>query len=570
VSAAVVLRRLLVAYGLALLAAGAGLWLWLAPVRAPAAGAAAIASAWQGGERRARVVAGDDASAAAAVAAAAPGATVVVEHVTGERRVLALSRRLFSLSFVAGRDGVHARLDGRDAYLTPDDLLHDRLYRRTSGIDTDGALDRLAGQLGCSRDALWGRGRFRRFTVARAVQTTGAAPPAADADAAARRVTTASVPRLMLAARDAAAFLVQRQLPDGRFADAGGAPLVDPATGRYDWRAHAAATAFLVEMGERINDGAIKGSGMHGAWAMRAAGSSPCGAETCVGEGEHVDTDVTAVALLAYSDMATQRMGTTFRQAAAAASAFLRSQQWPGGGFAAAYDRFNDETDAGERGDVDAAVVLALARAHRVTKNPADLEAARLGLRHLAGAPMLVGMRDVLGADPRLCQAVDELWDRAPDRYALALCLRWTGAGALLQIDRRGPVPEHGGGFSAGPGWTPDLGFTAARTEGAIATLAAAMRAGRSPESLRALDVRVAGALELLLRQQLPGARETLVADPKRVAGGFARSASDLDPTVADTAAAGASMLHCVRAIEVRTMPQAPSSTRRRSRAVPP
>jgi hypothetical protein len=546
------LPRLLIAYALVLTGGCAALVVWLSPRDEPRAGASEILSAWRQGALAARRItakpaAGADPGAALAAERGTPGTTLVVEHVVREGRVFTLTRTLFGLSFVAGRDGVRATLNGRDATLTADDLLRERLYRRTFGVDSEGVLDRLANQLGCGKDELWRSGSFRRLVITRTVLPRD--PPELDLIRRARQETAVTTSRLTLAIKDAGRFLVQRLREDGRFSDGA------PAGAGYDWAAHAAATVFLAESGERLDAYELRSAARRAGRFLQQMGSVRCGPNPCIGGLERGDTGGSADTLLAYSELATEKAGVAFRGLTAELASFLRAQQRGNGGFFTYYDRARQRGAGTDRDDVDAQAVLALARAHRITGNPADLEAARRGLRHLTGRPGLLGARDYLGGDHRVCVAMNDLWERAADPAALDYCLDWTSWGALLQIDRRSAaVAEYRGGVRPNLGWVPvpDLTATAQRTEGAIATLAAAVRAGRSADSIRALDVRMAGGVELLLREQLPGARAYLRPDAEAESdlGGFTRSPVDRDPRLATTAAAGSALLRCLRAVE--------------------
>jgi hypothetical protein len=472
----------------------------------------------------------------------------VLEHVASEGRVLSLGRRLFGWSFVAGRDGVRATLDGRDAFLTPDDLVAARLYRPL-GVDADGVLERLSRELGASADQLWQSGRFRRFTVTRTVLASSA--PDATATPAVRD-TTPTGARLTAAIREAARLITRCVRPDGRFADS--------------WSVHADAARFIAEVGEHFNDVQVQIVAQRAGWALRNDATRSCGAQACIGDGESVDTDRSALALLAYAELATDRVGGTFRQPTAALAAFLRAQQRPGGGFAAGYDRARQRPTADERADVDADAVLALARAHRITRDPADLEAASRGLAHLVGRPAFFGVRDTLSEiGARVCEAADDLAPKAAmPTAALDFCLDWAESGAILQLDARGPVPELAGGFARTlPAWMPDLPATARRAAGGTAVVAAALRAGRSFRGLVPIGQRVTRAFELLVREQLPGAEPYLLSDPMAVAGGFAASPIDREPRLDATAAAGSAMLRYLRLLEARGLP-APAPRRAR------
>jgi len=564
------LARLLAAHALVVAAASAAVVAWLAPGARPEAGREEIASAWRGGARVGRRVAaaGDGARALAAdpgARADSPGTTLVVERVLGDGRVVTLTRGLFARSFVPGRDGVRVTLDGRDAYLTPDELLAEGLYT-PAGVDAERALARLAAELGVTAEALWRGGRFRRFPAARLPPVTAGGPPDGDPMRRAHGDVTASPARLRLAVEEAAHYLERQLGADGRFA--GARVAAAGAATAYDWRAHAAATLFLADAGDVLGRYELRSAARRAAWPLKEGARPSCGGASCIGDpgspavgrGEPGDTAVSAAALAAFGEIAREKAGMAFLAPAAALAVFLRGQQRADGGFSPAWDPARQRPAAGEDPATDAAATVALARAYRANHDPANRDAARRGMAHLIRRPGLIGARDYLDADARICDALDDLGDRPPDTGPLAFCQRWTSFGRLLQVDRAGPLPELGGGSRAGIAWTPDVLVTAARSEGAVATIASALRAGQSAESLRALDVQMAGGIQLLLRDQLPGTRGHLLRDAAAATGGFTASPVDLEARLDATAAAGAAMVRCLRAIEAR----APSSRRRR------
>ncbi|HMF44078.1 MAG TPA: hypothetical protein VKQ32_25565 [Polyangia bacterium] len=557
--------RGLAAWAVGLVLANVGLFVWLSAGRPdPAAGD--IVTVWRQGARVGREVTRRNPLEALASEAAVPGTTRVLEHVSSQGRVLSLGRRLFGWSFVAGRDGVRATLDGRDAFLTPDDLRQAGLYR-TLGVDADGVLDHLARALGVSADQLWRDGRFRRFTVTRTVFAS-AAPQGAAGGPVVRDATPTGA-RLTEAIKEAAGHLARRSLPDGRFAESADAASGTPRP-ELSWSVHAEVVRFITAASEHFDDVQIQIVAQRAGSVMRTDGTRACGAQTCIGDGERVEIQPSALALLAYCELAPGRVGRTFRELIAPLAAFLRTQQRRDGGFAAGYDRARGQPTNDERGDFDADAVLALARAHRITHDPADLDAAVRGLAHLVSRPAFFGARDTLTeTGARICEAADELSTKAPLPRALAFCLDWTETGAYLQVDGRGPVPELAGGFARTfPAWMPDLRVTADRAEGGTAVLAAALRAGQGYHSLVPLGQRVTRAFELLLRAQLPGASPHLLRDPAAVAGGFATTATDLDARLDATAAAGSAMLRYLRLLEARGLP-APPSHRARSKDSP-
>jgi hypothetical protein len=287
--------------------------------------------------------------------------------------------------------------------------------------------------------------------------------------------------------------------------------------------------------------------------ALLDAATGRCGGLPCIGAGAGAETADSAAAVLAYAAIAGERVGVRFRPPLVALAGFLRAQQRDDGGFFTVWDRRRDLPDGAEQAAVDAEAVLALARAYGVTRAPADLEAAARGLDHLVDRPGLLGARDYAGVDPRVCAAADELAPFAPHPAALAFCDRWADWDGRLEIDASGPIAEYRGGVRRWPGWTPDTAASAAHSEGLLAIIDAGLRRGGADQSrLRRLDVRAAGGLELLLREQLPGPRRYMVRDAGASAGGFAPSPLALEPSVAATAAAGSAMLRCLRLLEAR------------------
>jgi hypothetical protein len=532
--------------------------LTLEPV--PAQGAPEIATVWRQGALVGRQVVQGDARAAFAADLAQLGTTLIAERVAYEGRVLTFDRRLFAMSFLAGRDGVHAAFGGRDAYLAPQDLVRAHLYRGGSdgrwvgpvaGLDADGVLAALAKELGCSPEQLLANGRLTRFTVAQTV--TANEPEEKDAIRLARRETVPTGGRLMVGAEDAAKYLNNRLPIDGRFPDlVRAAP--NGARG-YDWQAHAAITLFLAETGTLYENHLYKSAARRAAWALQKAATLKCDADDCIGEGDHVDVMTSALALAAYSEIARQKTGAPFLEPARQLSAFLRSQQLVDGGFSSGYDRAARRSEGAERGDVDAAAVLALARSNLATKASVDLEAAELGLAHLTGRPGAVGPRDYLGADYRVCDAVEDLWQRAPNPSALEFCQTWTTWNLSWQMEPRGPTSAFAGGFRRGASWVPDVVTTANHVEGMIATIQAELRSGVAAAGVRDLDVAVTRGLEFLLREQLAGARAPETRDPEAVLGAFSTGPFDSEPSSVATAAAGSAMLRLLAVLETRGMP---------------
>jgi hypothetical protein len=213
-------------------------------------------------------------------------------------------------------------------------------------------------------------------------------------------------------------------------------------------------------------------------------------------------------------------------------AAFLRSQQRADGEFMHRYDR-----DAGRPIDVQGLyysgeAALALSRAHLVSGDARDLDAASRALARLVGADWsFFGSRYYFGEEHWTCQVMDDLWSRAPDPQALDFCLRWQAYQRRLQFGPGDTPYDADGAYGAGPLVTPRLTPVGSRSEAGIATLDAAKRAGISPGERAELERQMRRALAQLLRHQLrprlrPSQRH-LFADPEAIDGAMPGSEVD-------------------------------------------
>jgi len=385
-------------------------------------------------------------------------------------------------------------------------------------------------------------------------------PEEMDPVRAARRGQAATGGRLTVAAEDAARLLSSRVDGKGRFTD-----LLWSTP--YDWRAHVSAMRFLAEAGGHFESHTMRGAARRAAWLVQKEAMQKCGLDPCVGFGDRVDIGLTAETLLAFADLARERAGVPFRDPTNQLAEFLRTQQRWDGGFAGAYDRAQQRAIHDERADFDALAVLALAAAHHITKNGADLDAAERGLDYLISRPVLFGARDYLNADYHICDAVEDLWQRDQNPSGLSFCETWASWSKLLQLD--GTVAEYAGGYRASAGWMPDVVATANRTEGIVATIGAALRSGANPDSLIDLDLMVTRGVEFLLREQRPGVHAYARPDAEADAnlGAFPRGPGDGSVRSDVTAAAGTAILRCLGVLEARGM-QTPRKARRQANRI--
>jgi len=137
------------------------------------------------------------------------------------------------------------------------------------------------------------------------------------------------------------------------------------------------------------------------------------------------------------------------------------------------------------------------------------------------------GSRYYFGEEHWTCQAMDDLWARAPSRSALDFCMRWLSYGRKLQYASGDTAYDADGAYGFGPVITPRLTPAGSRSEAGIAVLDAGRRAGLPPQGLSELETQLRRSLAMLLRHQFrPGPRH-LMADPDAVDGAIPGSEVD-------------------------------------------
>lgn len=494
---------------------------------------AVVASVWSAGALVERAVLAHEGDADPGIDAALaqhPGSTLVRESIVAEGPILARPELAMMFSLVPGRDGVAATLEGRTAYVTPDELLSRQAYdhglsiasiQLSIGLDVPTTLAMLADRLGVSARDVLDRASLSRIRVVRHARPgTVVTPETLTADAARR------------GALAAARYLARNTDSEGRFRY-----LVDAPTNRelpgYDWPRHAGATYFLAEAAAASGgDPDLAFAALRAAGYLRDHALVRCGPLRCVGDGAVVDVGSAALAVLAFVEIARTGLDPAYASLARDLAAFLRSQQRPDGELMHEYDRA-----AGRPIDVQllyftGEAALALSRAHALLGDPRDLEAASRALRHLVhGAWTFFGSRYYWGEEHWTCEAADDLWDRAPSRDALDFCLGWAAYNRKLMYGAGDTPLDVDGAYGVGPFVTPRLTPAGSRSEATAATLDMARRAGLPRAQLDALDGQLRRSLALLLRQQLAlstGAYPAyLLAHPEAVDGAVPGSEVD-------------------------------------------
>jgi hypothetical protein len=485
-----------------------------------------VASKWKGGALVARAIGPDvDATTKDASLASADG-TLVIEHVRGVATVPKWPEILAATSFVPGRDGARVTQGDKVAWLTTDDLLSRQAYDRevragelTLGVDL-AALWALAGErLGTTPAAAKAhasleRVRFEREIVgAKAVKV----PSAATFDDDDAR-----------AAMFAAATHVARGVSeDGRLRY-----LFDATTNRtrsgYDWPRHAGTSYFLALASRLGAPPEVRVAALRVAYRLRDVALVRCGAHACVGTDDPVEVGSSALAAIAFVEMARSGLAPELAAPARDLADFLRAQQRPDGELMHWCGRDGTPVDRQEP-FFSGEAALALSRVHGLLGRAEDLEAARRAVAFLTGPRWsFFGDRYWYDEEHWTCQAAAELHARTHDDAALDFCVRFAQFTAALQ-----PRPSNedtldlDGALWLGPGVTPRLTPVASRSEAMLAVLDA-MREGESERrSDRASDIDDIDTIEratrrslaLLTRWQMPAGAAHLLADPLAAAG---------------------------------------------------
>jgi hypothetical protein len=538
-----------------LLAAAASvvvLALQLDPKREP--GDLVIVSVWEGGRRTERVVTRDD-PADLLVEQAEGRALRVYERVVDEAPLLHFHPLVVAASIVPGRDGIHVRYNDRDCYLTPDDLLSQQLYqserpiRRLDvklGLDSERALEWLADECETSVAQLLDEATWWRIVVERSVPDRPALNPSAITPA---DVSYAALQRsVYLSAR----YLARHLRSDGLFDYE-----IDATTGRhlpgYSWPRHAGAALYLAEAARFIGDRRIGRAAVRAARRLRDENTLACGDHVCVGQGHRVDLGSSALALLAYVEVVRAGLDESLLAEIDGVAEFLRSQQRPDGEFMHLYDRQARRALDVQLPYYTGEAALALARAYRLTRAPADLEASSRAIAYLTQTSRrFFGSRYWWPAEHWTCQAVEELWRRAPNPAALEFCLQWNAFNRSVQLDASTELGDYDGAYSSVDWFPPRICSAGSRSEGAVATLVTATYAGVETEELGRLEDQVRRAFAYLLRFQFAPGPTHLMREPASVNGGFPGSPFDWRVRIDLPQHAGSAMIRYLRLLEQR------------------
>jgi hypothetical protein len=505
-----------------------------------------VASVWSGGKLIERAVL-NDANASdpkLTTALSAQGSELVHEVVDDEGPILLHPELAFAFSFVSGRDGLKVTLDGKTIYVTPDDLLVRQAYDRginieglslAIGTDVPLVLAVAAERLHTTARRVVDDAHVRRIRVTR-VYPSRPPPPV---------INASTLTRVMVhdAAVDAARFLARGVDSEGRFRYT-----IDASTNRtlpgYDWPRHAGSTYFLAQAAALTKDSEITFAALRAASLLRDKALERCGDDACVAHDNMAEIGSSALAIIAFAEIARTGLDPTYQNAVVELTRFLRAQQRPDGEFMHQYDR-----QARHPVDVQflyfsGEATLGLARAFALTGDPADRDAASRALHHLVTlAWSFFGDHYYFGEEHWTCQAMADLWESAPDRDALEFCLRWQAYGRKLQHVGGDTPYDAEGAYSPDPVLTPRLTPVASRSEAAVSTLDAATRAHAGEGDRQAIDLQLRRSLALLVKKQFRPGPSHLFADPVAVHGAIPGSEVDWQLRIDYAQHAGSAMI---------------------------
>ncbi len=515
-------RRLLLVYVAALIVAAIGVrsYVALGKPESPVF----IESGWKEGKRVLRVVR-DRAEPAEARAKVPDGTVFKVEEVTGIAP-MSIHPVFFAFALVPGLDGVKVEVDGKTAYATVDDLLSAQAYDHGGtafdpslglGTHRPTVLYVLSQELGIPPADVAARGRFER------VRTKRIDPPI-------RRIGPNDIKEedVRAAIEGAARHLARGIDGYGRYRYLIDAP-TNTTVPAYNWPRHAGSTYFMAQAAHVLDDPDVRFATLRAASCMRDEMMVACGPHRCIADYDTADVGSSALAIIALVEVVRTGADASYRRAIADLAEFLRSQQRADGELMHLYQRSSETPVDVQFLYYTGEAALALSRAHRITNDPRDLEAASRALHHLATKGWrFFGSRYYYSEEHWTCQAVADLWERAPDRDALEFCAHWHEFQRALQHEEGDSPFDSEGSFGVGPFITPRVTPAASRGEAAGALLEVLRKEyGDNDERTRLVDLELRRAIAFVLRNQFQPGPTHLFAAPEAVNGAFPGSPVD-------------------------------------------
>lgn len=431
-----------------------------------------------------------------------------------------------NLGVVPLHEGLRVSVDGRDAWLTPDELLAEGHY--DGGVDTplpdmsfgvpvERLVDRLAREIGVEMRDVLERGSVRRFRAG----TIASSEWPRDVEITEERLREAAV--------EGARFLLRHQRPNGRYTYIYSGRTGGPRHGAYNMPRHAGTTYYLAQVDRLHGMPEARFGAKRGLEWLIDHHVRRCGGDDrwCVEFHGRVEMGSSALAALAAAEYLEGGDDPRIRRLLDGLTAFIRSMQRQDGELMHEYDLRRDRPVDVQHLYYSGEAAFALLRAHAVTGDERNLDVARKLMRHLTGAGWsFLGSRYYYGEEHWTCIAAAEASDRIDVTEALDFCERWAAFNRRIQY-REGETPWPArGAYGVGPLLVPRLTPVASRTEAFISTYEMARRAGHDTAALRA---QVERGLGMLLRWRWSPGPTHLLADPPAAHGGIPGSPVQLE-----------------------------------------
>ena len=456
---------------------------------------------------------------------APPTDSQVVQEVVEGEAALPREPRLLAFALLPGKDGVRARVDGKEAFVTVDDLLLHGAYERAFvdpgtglGFGTDPTIvySLLAERLAVDVSTVATRAELTRLRFRRIVSKDRTPPPPPRLD---KTVAKQAISEFAL-------HLARGVSADGHYAYLVDAPSGLP-DGSYNWPRHSGATYFLAQAARVTGNPIVANACKRAAAQLRDVMFVHCGSEKCIADGDIADLGSSALATLAFTEIDASGIDPGYRPTIRALTSFLRSQQRDDGDFMHYYDRTIAKPIDLQVLYYTGEATFALARAHRVTGDEEALAAAKKGLARLGSSWEFFGSRYYYGEEHWTCQAAAELADRSDDRSALDFCKRWHAYTRAIQYGEGETAFDAAGGFGVGPLLPPRVTAASSRSEAAGALLDALRKTSPNDKDILALEDELRRALEFVLRLRIGPDSAHLFSRPLEVVGRLPGSAVD-------------------------------------------
>lgn len=475
---------------------------------------------------------------------------IKIDVVVARAPIAAFFEPLFALSIVPGLDGIGVTVDGREAWLLPDDLmLADALASRQLlaamdfelGANKERIDELLARQLGLDDLAFeHAPKRYFRFRTDGFIESADRARvlPVVRGNTPGPSLTKEN---LRAAAVAGGRYLLRHLYDDGRFGYE-----YTPSTDKdeaygfdYSLPRHAGGAYFLAQLFGAMRDDAFRAGSQRALQFLEARQPDACNRPTraCVAnrESRYADLGTTAMSLLAVVEYESSTGDRALVPWARRLAEFLLFMQKPDGDFCHVFDPIADKRDEKIKllyysGEATYALAKLLALVPRDDRDwPRWQAALDRGLDYLTGAQyaFLAG-QFYFGEDHWTCMAADAGWDALPaahrERYA-RFCDQFAAFLRRTQFTERDAVvagqPDFLGAYGFSPFLPPHATPVGSRTE---TTLSAYLMQRRRGDDSRETRAQIERGLTFLLAHQIRDDNAYLMANPEAARGGFLMS----------------------------------------------